>query len=133
MLLVTGGALLSGGCMRADRNTKPIALNPLPLKEDEAIARRNWELQPVWYTNVGAVGGPTGQTWVPSGNYANDKPVPGPAHIVSDDVIFVGNAVLMPIRLIIQPPWTEKVYRGVTVPPTYTASPPLEATTDATR
>ena len=131
--MLGAAAVAVTGCVKADRNSPPLTLNPLPLKEDEAMARRDWSEESAWYANVGVVAGPTGRTWEPGTRYPWGQPVSVPGHIVTDDTIFLGNTALMPARLVVQPPWTEKVYRGVTTPPTYTASPPLEATNDKTR
>jgi hypothetical protein len=52
--------------------------------------------------------------------------VPDPVKRITDPAVAVGNIFLLPVTLIRTPPNKAVVQRGVTLPPTYTAQPPME-------
>ncbi|MGH7176457.1 MAG: hypothetical protein ACREJC_03665 [Tepidisphaeraceae bacterium] len=106
------------GCVRRG-NIAPDQTNPTPLVVDQAMELRNWEQSQAMYENMTVIAGPTGFLYEgpPDGhNYS---------YAVLDVGIFLGNICLMPYAYCLTPPWGAVEYRGITMPPTYTAQPVL--------
>lgn len=123
LLALSALGLLVAGCYDTSGH-ETMKLNPAPILEDDAMAMRQWDLQPSYYANGTSVAGPY------YFNYAPRTNVPEAESIVTGPVIFVAQVVTLPVGMAIMPPWTEVTYRGVYVPPTYTAAP--AAPNDAT-
>lgn len=84
---------------------------------DPAMQLRRWERATANYANGNVEAGPTGFLYQPA------RGQPEVAYVVEEVPLFIGQAVLSPVVLIMTPPWTAVNYTGVTVNPTYTAMP----------
>jgi hypothetical protein len=109
----------SAGCQGIDREQPPAPVNDTPLVVDEAMQIRDWDRSTNYYANGATVAGGTGYVWEVA-DWAN----PGHRRFI-DAPVAVLNIVSMPVGIFVNSPFGEQVYRGETVPPTYTGQPPL--------
>ena len=94
----------------------PVVPPPPP---DEAMALRDWQQSSAIYANTSTVAGNTGFFWMPRWDQ------PEWVYPLVDTPIFLANVVALPVSFIMTPPWKPVEYRSATVPPTFTAMPPL--------
>ncbi len=118
LALCAAATFSAAGCQHI-ANTPPISLSS-NLKQDEAMTARNWDPVTVKYPSGATVAGSTGFMYE-----SKDKCVY--QNSVQDAPLFLGNVGLMPYTLFRTPPWKPVTWRGETVEPTYTATPPLPA------
>jgi hypothetical protein len=114
----------SSGCQR--RKLVPDAVAPPPqIAVDEAMRKRDWPAQSAFYADTSIIATPTGFLYEPEHDRAEWN------YIFLDTGTFLGNTVLLPVAFIMNPPWRETINRGATIPPTYTAVPPLPPSDEA--
>lgn len=120
-LPLAGFALLaSTGCQR----TQPapvVALNNEPILVDEAMQQRDWERSTAVYQNGDTVAGFTGRRYEVHNGLSE-----GYAGRLADPAVGIGNVILLPITMVLTPPWKAVGYQGVIIPPTHHANPPVE-------
>src|SRR5688572_16554704 len=109
----------AAGCQGVSRNQPLAPVNNTPLVVDEAMQVRDWDRSTNYYANGATVAGGTGYLWEVSDN-ANA----GHRRLL-DAPVAVLNMVSMPVGVFVNSPFERQVVRGETVPPTYTAQPPL--------
>lgn len=110
--------LTTGGCA-VRRNDPPDVLDPTPVAVDAAMERRNWDQSHALYANTGTIAGNTGFFFMA------DATRPEWQNGFAEPFIFLTNVALMPISLIITPPFAPVEYRAATIEPTYSGNPPL--------
>jgi hypothetical protein len=118
-LPVIAAILILGGCQRI-ANTPPDAINSTPIAMDDAMKQRDWPVDVSYYANGAVVAYPVGFLFEPEYNRAEWQ------YIFIDTPLFLGQAIILPITLAIENPASHEEYRGATIPPTYTANPPLK-------
>ena len=98
----------------------PVArMNPTPIKQDEAMAARQWDQTKALYANSTVTAYPTLYP------YRADPANGDLANLFAAPAIFVGQLIALPVSAIVTPPWQETDSRGVYTPPTFTADVPL--------
>src|SRR5688500_17907723 len=107
------------GCQGISHEQPPAPVNDTPLVVDEAMQIRDWDRSTNYYANGATVAGGTGYVWETA-----DWVSPGHRRFV-DAPVAVLNFASMPVGLFVNSPFGKQVARGETVPPTYTAQPPL--------
>lgn len=129
VLLTSLAALAAGGCETWNSVIQPITPNPPRLKVDntpaivdEATQVRAWPQTAAYYpyssTDAGNIG-----FWF--------EPKPGINPYLSgaiDPPLFFVNVLLLPVSLIMVPPWHEVHWSPGDMPPTYSGNPPLPPT-----
>jgi len=116
--VITAGVAGASGCVHIE-NTPPEPTPTTPLVIDEAMQARVWDRTSSYYENGGTLAGGVGYEY---------RPKPGqplPLYAVEDAALFVGQTVAFPITVWFSRPWEERVWKGETVEPTYTAQVPL--------
>lgn len=114
--------LIASGC--ANKPNPPATETELsPVSEamyaDGAMVQRDWSASIAYY--------PTGATqaysthWPYEGQETNIQEL----NAVVDPVIFLTQTVMLPVRVVLDPPGKFTNYYGPVVPPSYTAMPPL--------
>jgi len=108
-------ACVLGGCQFAVNRPVNANLDHSTLIVDEAMQRRDWDRSVARYANGDTIAGPdliviesTGPTWLQR---------------VTDPAISSINDGMVPVTTVLDPPWKDRIYPGVQVPPTYTAQP----------
>jgi len=114
------GGMLAGGCQVVSPTPPVEKMNTTPLVIDEAMQIRDWEPVTAYYDSGAVVAGPHNFPLEPSPD------LPYGFDFLTDNVLFGGQAVVLPITVIIDPPWNDVTYRGVRQDPSYTSAPPLE-------
>jgi hypothetical protein len=117
--MIIGGGFTSG-CQPIE-NIAPDELDPTPIPVDPAMARRDWELSYARYEPTGVISSPTlfsfySQPYSWGGGYSTT---------LTELPLFGLNVLLIPYQIFASPAWREREYRAATIPPTYTAMPPL--------
>lgn len=116
---LAGAMLIAGGCESTTQY--PVArLNPTPIKQDEAMAVRQWDQNKALYANGTVTAYPTLYP------YKADPANGDLANVVLAPALFLGQTIALPVTAIVTPPWQETESRGVYTPPTFTADVPLE-------
>jgi hypothetical protein len=118
-LLLLASAALVSGCQVRHTTPGPEALNNAPVKIDEAMQIRDWQPTAAEYTSDLVLAG---------SNYAPLQPIWNGTNrldAVTQNVAFIGNCFWLPVGLFVYPPWTYLPYKSISMPPTYTAMPPL--------
>lgn len=110
-------APLVGGCANIHDNP-PAKLSQLPLREDQAVQKRNWNPVVCVYTNGSVVAPPT---YFPYTVRSDVNPWLSP---FAETGLFLGQTIASPVTFFIAK--NPQVYSGVITPPTYTAVPPIE-------
>lgn len=116
VLAVAALGLFSAGCYNTTGH-ETMKLSQAPIIEDGAMALRNWEPVSSYYGNGTSIAQPVYYSYAPRPEASL------PEAAVSGPALFVAQTVTLPVEMVITPPWKEIVYRGVYVPPTYTAVP----------
>jgi hypothetical protein len=107
------------GCQRIIPPPVSSPVNNPPMVLDDATQIRNYDQSVSYYPSGATVGGGTGYLW------QTHETIP-PGYVRYTDVpVALSNMVSMPVGVFIENPWEPQVYRGESVPPTYTANPPL--------
>jgi hypothetical protein len=114
------GAMLVGGCTTV-QNIPPDALDDTPIPVDAAMARRDWEQSHAQYAATGIHTTPNLYTFQ-SQEYSWSR---GYSPVFTEMPLFLANVVLIPYQIFAAPVWGQHEYRAATVPPSYTAMPPL--------
>src|SRR4051794_23689414 len=114
--VISAAALMSVsslvGCQNISKPPAADEYNNSPLVIDEAMQRREWEAVNAPYESGDFVAGPTGFWYAPKDDlgYTQRQLVESP--------MFVGQVILLPYTLSVQPPWSDVVYRGAVQEPT---------------
>lgn len=90
-----------------------------PLPTDRAMQQRNWPVTISRYENGSVVTGPTGFAFQSNENLADWQ------YPFVETPLFVGQVALLPVTLVLAPPWTSENFSGVVMGPTFTAAPPI--------
>jgi hypothetical protein len=111
--------LIFVGCQRiqpgmADR------INDTPLVVDEAMQRRDWDPSVVYYPNGAAIAGYGGAS------FEQNRRIPDDFRRVTDPAIATGNILLLPVTVPLNLRHDPRAFPGASIPPTYTAQPPLD-------
>ena len=112
---------LLGGCQKVEPMPQADVLQSTPLVIDEAMQKREWPRQTVYYQNGDTLAGPTLYPFEPAGD------LPDWQYLIMDDLVYLGNTVLLPFSFFVTPPWSSVQYAGVQYEPTNTAQPVLPA------
>jgi hypothetical protein len=115
------GAMMIGGCSSVN-NVPPDALDDAPIQVDSAMARRDWEQSHALYAATGIHTTPNLYTFQSSEPYSWSR---GYSTSLTDLPVFLANVVLIPYQIFAAPVWGQHEYRAATVPPSYSAMPPL--------
>ena len=111
-------ALVGAGCQRVGK--APVAtINDAPLVVDEGMQAREWDRSTVYYANGDVVAGPNGRVFETTADV--DKGFRG---AIVDPALSVANLVILPVTMVINPPWNDVTYQGFIIPPTHHANPP---------
>jgi hypothetical protein len=110
---------LAGGCqvgqkLGADRN------DPTPILTDSAMQVRDWPTMRATYPCFSSTVGSAQSIFVPRADLS------APAHAVMETPVFVADTVLLPLSLVITPPWEEEEGVSFYLPPSYTTNPPVD-------
>ena len=111
-------AAIAAGCSAQER-VRYAPVNNVPVIGDEAMAMRNWPRSPSYYQNGDVA------AWSTRFPYQTNPRNPEGYNIVLDTTIFIGQVAILPIQLVIHPPFQPQVYHGIEYRPTSTAQPPL--------
>lgn len=114
------GAMMVGGCQLA-RNEPPDVLDDTPIQVDPAMARRDWEASRATYAATGIQATPNLYTFQ-SHSYSWGR---GYTPAFTETPLFLANVVLIPYQIFAAPLWRQHEYRAATIPPSYSAMPPL--------
>ena len=110
--------LIAGGCESTTQ--VPVArTNPTPIKQDEAMAVRQWDQTQALYANGTVTAYPTLYP------YKADPANGDLANLLLSPAIYVGQLIALPVSAIVTPPWQETDSHGIYTPPTFTADVPL--------
>jgi hypothetical protein len=107
------------GCQPITRTQPPAPVNDTPLVVDEAMQLRDWERSTNYYANGATIAGGTAYVW-----QVHKGINPGHRRFVEVPVAVL-NIASMPVGVFVNSPFEKQVIRGETIPPTYTAQPPL--------
>jgi hypothetical protein len=128
-LILAVGVFVLGGChsnssmmscpISKIQNAPPDELNDSPLVVDGAMQLRDWQRAEATYANGDTPAGPTGFNYEPAWNQS------GYRYPIVETPLFIGQTLLLPVTLTMNPPWTEKVYTGATIGTTYNGMPAL--------
>src|SRR2546423_2799647 len=106
MVMVMLMILTCAGCQQA-LPAQAEKLNDRPMVVDEAMQRREWEPTVAHYQSGATVAGPTGFWYEPSDRLnENGKGI-------VENPLFVGQVLMLPVTLSVEPVWTPVIYRGV--------------------
>ena len=107
------------GCQRTVPPPVVTPVNNPRLPIDQATQVRNFDQSSSYYASGASVAGGTGYLW------QTHETIP-PGYVRLTDVpVAAANIICLPVGLFIENPWEKQVYRGESVPPTYTAQPVL--------
>ena len=134
LFLAVAAASAAAGCV--NRNDAVVAeLSDRPMEYDEAQVLRDWPATQSDYYDGSVAAGPayfryayvgqsnaTGPDAAGSLTGGPSAAAPPEARLI-DPLVFLGNAALLPLRLVQTPPWATRDNPGVVVPPTYHAAP----------
>lgn len=111
-----------GGCSSYQRiqNSPPEAVSSTPLTVDAAMQLRNWDRSTARYANGDTIAGPTGFNYEPKWYQE-----PESKYYYLDLPLALGQTLMLPVNLIVTPPWEPVRYTGSTVDPSYTLMPAL--------
>jgi hypothetical protein len=112
-------SLTTSGCVMNRPASPPEVLDSTPIAVDAAMERRNWEQSRAVYASTGTVAGNTGLM------FRSDPARPDWQNGIAEPFIFLTNVGLMPVSLVMTPPFAPVEYRSATVEPTYSGNPPL--------
>ena len=107
------------GCQRVVPPPTVSPVNDPRLTVDEATQLRNYDQSVSYYATGASVAGGTAYLW------QTHETIPDGYRRYTDVPIALGNFLSMPVGVFVESPWDKQVYRGESVPPTYTANPPL--------
>jgi hypothetical protein len=116
---LTLGLIVFAGCQRTIPPPIASPVNNTPLVIDEAMQIRNAEPSTSYYATGAAVAGGTGYLW------QTHETIPDGYRRYTDVPVCLANFLALPVGVFVESPWEKVVYRGETVPPSYTAQPPL--------
>lgn len=112
------GLPLLAACTLQSRAT-PAPVNTEAIAPDAAMQLRNWPQVPAYYASGAVIAGSTRFFLEPS-------PEAHPRLQQAADLpLFIANTFFEPFTYFIVAPFEPVVYRGMVVPPTYNANPPL--------
>jgi hypothetical protein len=116
-------SLCLNGCAWQQHEPGPEALNPVPIKTDQAMEKRLWSPSPTYYVNDSVV------TWP---DYAPFQSValPDGLNFFNEPLLFFGNMFYIPAGVFIEPAWKEQTFKSQSPPPSFTLMPPLPAGPD---
>ena len=118
---ITLGLVVFAGCQRIVPPAVVSPVNDSPIAVDEAMQIRDDEpsTSTAYYASGAAVAGGTSYLW------QVHETIPPGYHRYAEVPVAAANIASMPVGLFVESPWEKQVYRGESVPPTYTAQPPL--------
>src|SRR4051812_40915275 len=125
---VAAGVASATGCsQKVTMSAEPVDTTPMPI--DEAMQRRgDWPRATAEFQNGGTVAGATRFPYTPATvQNGQDRALFGPefSNAFLDLGAFVAQSGFLLVTPFIEPPGTQKVYRGVFYDPTFTAMPIL--------
>ena len=127
--ILAAAALATAGC--ANRNTTNVVpLSKVAVDYDEAMELRDWPQTTAGYGDQALTAGPSyyDYEYVGFGRDGRARQLSQPAAArLGDTFVFLGNTLLLPVRLVQTPPWTSVKYQPDFIPPSYHAAPPLTA------
>src|SRR5690606_20417467 len=93
----------------------------------EAMALRDWRRTSAYYGSGNVLAGPTNTSFEwDLGDEGTDEFLRRRRIApLTEPLVAVGNIVLIPFALIVDPPTEQRIYEGTVIPPTYTAAVPL--------
>ena len=133
LMMLAAGAMMLCGCQQANEDARaqidafhivkrvppPEPLNETVVLGDPALEIRQWEPSAAIYINDAVVAGPT---YAPLKVTAMDYWLNAPV----EQVLFLVDLVYIPAGgVILEPPWSDEVYKSFTAHPSYTLMPPL--------
>jgi hypothetical protein len=113
------GLIVFAGCQRTVPPPMVSPVNNPPTVIDQATQLRNYDQSTSWYATGASVSGGTGYLW------QTHETIPPENHRFIDVPVALVNMISMPVGIFIEAPWEKQVERGESVPPSYTAQPPL--------
>jgi hypothetical protein len=122
-VLCVGAIGILSACQSRPRAMRD-EVNRTEIVIDEAMENRTWDSSTAYYANGNIRAGGTGELiYVRADENDEIAATVGP-------LIFVANVLLMPVTIFTpNSPFVARTSHGATVPPTYTAMPPLRAET----
>ena len=114
------GVVLLGSAVGCQQRRGPEPVSEEPLTIDPAMQLRNWPRTSAQYVNGGVIAGPTGFFYQPR----EDEPTI--QTMIAEPLMFPVQTALLPISLIVTPPWTPVLYRGAVFEPHHNLQTPLE-------
>ena len=120
-------ALAAAGCANRHQ-TNVVPLSDARVDYDEAMEVRDWPQTLAGYGDEAVTAGPTyyEYEYVGFGRDGQARKLSQPAASrLGDTFVFLGNTLLLPVRLVQTPPWKSVAYQPDLIPPTYHAAPPL--------
>jgi hypothetical protein len=119
MVTMLGLVALSAGCQRAYQ-PEVAKLNDRPMKVDAAMKLRRWDQTTSNYQNGGV------PAWTTTFKREPQEDLNWWKAQIMGPTVFVGNVVFMPVVVVTDKPNRLRTYRGVIVPPSWHAMPPLD-------
>jgi hypothetical protein len=116
---LTLGLVIFAGCQRTVPPPLVSPVNNPTNVIDQATQIRDYNQSTSRYASGASVAGGTGYLW-----QAHETIPPGYRRY-ADVPVATANIVSMPVGIFVETPWEKQVNRGESVPPTYTAQPPL--------
>jgi hypothetical protein len=127
--LASLAVLAAGGCQSVDSPIQSITPNPpaekidnTPAIVDEATQIRSWPQTAAYYPDSETTAGNIGFWWEPKPGICQYE-----SGVIETPLFFV-NVCILPLSLVMVPPWHEVHWSPGNVPPTYSANPPLPPT-----
>jgi hypothetical protein len=118
MLAMVTGMLAGCSVSLEPKNPGPLTLSNAPITTDAAMQTRQWDATDANYANDTVWAHPFYSPLVPD-TYSYK------ANAVTENVIFLGNVIYIPVGLFVQFPWTYQANESLALPGTYTLMPPL--------
>ena len=118
-VLLAVGLVVFAGCQRIVPPPMVSPVNNPPTVIDQGTQLRNFEQSTSYYASGASIAGGTSYLW-----QIHETMSPGSARYLEVPVALL-NVGSMPVGVFIEAPWENQVNRGESVPPTYTAQPPL--------
>jgi hypothetical protein len=118
LALVVFAAGMLGGCQLLEHPQPLTAVSTTPIRTDQAMATRRWDISVAGYPNDAVVSQHNYQPlMVPPISYKGSA--------VAEPLVFVANILYMPVGVFIDVPRSRTLSKSLALPPSYTLMPPL--------
>jgi hypothetical protein len=117
------GVMPLAGCQIQSSKPATEEMSTATIASDEAMQKRTWTPSSTTYTNDTVVAFPTLAPLSAAGD--------SQWNVFVDTGTFMANSGYAPVGFFTEPDWVMVQYKSVSVPPTYTAMPPLPPSSKA--